>query len=81
MAELRPPTQAGASVQIARNNGFTVLGWRSVPVNREGLGKSALETEPVIEQWFISRSSKWTLEDTEAQARAAYYCASLAAMC
>jgi glutamate synthase domain-containing protein 1 len=58
--------------QAAWKNGFTVLGWRTVPADREGLGKSALATEPVIEQWFITRSSKWTLEDTEAQVRSQY---------
>lgn len=57
-------------MQHATRCGFKVLGWRTVPVNREDLGKSALETEPVIEQWFITRSSKWELEDTEAQVRA-----------
>ena len=57
---------------MATKNGFTVLGWRPVPVEREGLGKSALETEPAMEQWFITRSSKWTLEDTEAQVLASH---------
>lgn len=55
--------------QTATKNGFTVLGWRKVPVNRSDLGKSALETEPVIEQWFVTRSSKMTIDDTESQAR------------
>lgn len=36
-------------------------------MNREGLGASALQTEPKIEQWFISLSTKWTLEDIEDQ--------------
>ncbi len=33
--------------------GLKVLGYRDVPVNREGIGKTALATEPKIEQVFI----------------------------
>lgn len=61
------PAELRACVQHAARCGFTVLGWRSVPVEREGLGKSALETEPIIEQWFVTRSTKWEIEETEAQ--------------
>jgi glutamate synthase (NADH) len=43
------------------------LGWREVPVDKSDLGKSALDTEPVIEQWFITRSLKWSVEDSESQ--------------
>lgn len=56
------------TVQTATKNGFTVLGWRKVPVDRSNLGNSALATEPVMEQWFVTRSSKMTIEDTESQA-------------
>lgn len=58
---------ARALVQTATKNGFTVLGWRKVPVDRSSLGKSALSTEPVMEQWFVTRSNKMTIDDTESQ--------------
>jgi glutamate synthase (NADPH/NADH) large chain len=35
--------------------GQKVLGWRDVPVNRAGLGKSVLACEPMIRQVFIAR--------------------------
>ena len=42
--------------QVAENGGHTILGWRSVPTNNNGLGDSALKTEPKIEQFFVTRS-------------------------
>lgn len=33
-----------------QKRGHAVLGWRTVPVNNAGLGKAALDTEPVVEQ-------------------------------
>ena len=35
--------------------GQTVLGWRDVPVNLDGLGKTVLESMPVIRQCFVGR--------------------------
>ena len=35
--------------------GLTLLGWRAVPVNPEGLGPSALAAQPVMAQAFIGR--------------------------
>ncbi|KAL5999002.1 glutamate synthase [NADH] [Asimina triloba] len=43
--------------EVAESLGHVVLGWRSVPTDNSGLGKSALQTEPVIEQVFITPSS------------------------
>lgn len=43
--------------KVAKSLGHDVLGWRSVPTENAGLGKSALQTEPVIEQVFITQSS------------------------
>ncbi|XP_057950396.1 glutamate synthase 1 [NADH], chloroplastic isoform X1 [Malania oleifera] len=40
--------------KVAESLGHTVLGWRRVPTNNTGLGKSALQTEPVIEQVFLT---------------------------
>ncbi|KAK7377496.1 hypothetical protein VNO80_02921 [Phaseolus coccineus] len=44
--------------KVAESLGHTVLGWRSVPTDNTGLGKSALQTEPVIEQVFLTPSSE-----------------------
>ncbi|KAK7293763.1 hypothetical protein RJT34_16636 [Clitoria ternatea] len=43
--------------KVAESLGHTVLGWRSVPTDNTGLGKSALQTEPVIEQVFLTQSA------------------------
>ncbi len=37
-----------------KKNGLTVAGYRNVPVNRDCLGKLALEAEPTIEQIFVN---------------------------
>ncbi|XP_039120689.1 LOW QUALITY PROTEIN: glutamate synthase 1 [NADH], chloroplastic [Dioscorea cayenensis subsp. rotundata] len=42
--------------KVAESLGHVVLGWRHVPTDNTGLGKSALETEPVIEQVFLTIS-------------------------
>ncbi|KAL2584576.1 hypothetical protein AAZV13_14G136700 [Glycine max] len=44
--------------KVAESLGHTILGWRSVPTDNAGLGKSALQTEPVIEQVFLTPSAK-----------------------
>ena len=41
-------------LKVAESLGHTVLGWRSVPTNNSGLGNSALQTEPVVEQVFLT---------------------------
>ncbi|MFO7869238.1 MAG: glutamate synthase large subunit [Bacteroidales bacterium] len=46
--------------------GLELLGYRNVPVNRKGIGKTALSTEPKIEQAFIiAKDSSITGEDLE----------------
>ncbi|ANK80219.1 MAG: glutamate synthase subunit alpha [Rhizobiales bacterium NRL2] len=35
--------------------GQHILGWRDVPVNREGVGESVLRVEPTIRQLFVGR--------------------------
>ncbi|XP_027103579.1 glutamate synthase 1 [NADH], chloroplastic isoform X1 [Coffea arabica] len=40
--------------KVAESLGHTVLGWRTVPTDNSGLGKSALQTEPVVEQVFLT---------------------------
>jgi glutamate synthase (NADPH/NADH) len=41
-------------LQVAESLGHTVLGWRSVPTDNSDLGKSARQTEPVVEQVFLT---------------------------
>lgn len=41
-------------LQVAESLGHTVLGWRSVPTDNSDLGNAALQTEPVIEQVFLT---------------------------
>ncbi|KAL6610621.1 hypothetical protein ACP70R_040590 [Stipagrostis hirtigluma subsp. patula] len=42
--------------EVAKLLGHVVLGWRRVPTDNSDLGKLALDTEPVIEQVFVSKS-------------------------
>ena len=42
--------------EIVAAEGQTLLGWRTVPTNNNGLGKSALLAEPFIRQVFIKRN-------------------------
>jgi len=44
--------------KVAESLGHVILGWRPVPTDNSDLGESALETEPVIEQVFITKSSR-----------------------
>ncbi|KAL6848634.1 hypothetical protein ACP4OV_021217 [Aristida adscensionis] len=44
--------------EMAKLLGHVVLGWRRVPTDNSDLGQSALDTEPVIEQVFVSKSSR-----------------------
>ena len=42
---------------ITKQEGCSIVGWRSVPTDNSSLGKSALEIEPVMKQVFITGSS------------------------
>lgn len=42
--------------EIIKSEQQTLLGWRKVPVDNSDIGKTARETEPVIEQVFIGRN-------------------------
>ncbi|OVA11317.1 Class II glutamine amidotransferase domain [Macleaya cordata] len=44
--------------KVAESLGHVVLGWRSVPTDNSGLGKSAIQTEPVVEQVFLTKSPR-----------------------
>lgn len=50
--------------------GFTLLGYRKVPVNNEGVGKTALSLEPQIEQVFVTHAD--VKDDPEALERKLY---------
>ena len=43
--------------QIAAEEGLSVLGWRTVPTEPEGLGKTALGAMPLIQQVFLAPST------------------------
>lgn len=45
-------------MQVAESLGHSVIGWRPVPTDNSGLGKSALQTEPIIEQVFLTPTAK-----------------------
>lgn len=49
-------------LQVAESLGHTVLGWRSVLTDNSDLGKSALQTEPVIEQVFLTPTPRSKLD-------------------
>lgn len=51
---------------IAQSN-FTILGKREVPVNSQGIGVTALSTEPRIFQIFVAPNSSLTLKELERQ--------------
>eukprot|EP00850_Spirogloea_muscicola_P024857 SM001644S02447 [mRNA] locus=s1644:39:1629:- [translate_table: standard] len=48
--------------QAAELLGHKVLGWRRVKTNNADLGKAALDTEPVVEQVYVTSSSQSKLE-------------------
>jgi len=47
--------------KIIKEEGQSVLGWRVVPVDNSDIGKTAQDTEPVIEQIFVGRNYRDTL--------------------
>lgn len=44
--------------RVVESRGHTLLGWRSVPTDSQGLGEGALATQPIIEQFFITKSER-----------------------
>ncbi|XP_058100403.1 glutamate synthase 1 [NADH], chloroplastic isoform X1 [Magnolia sinica] len=57
-SEVRREESKTVFSKVAESLGHVVLGWRSVPTDNTGLGKSALQTEPVIEQVFLTPSPR-----------------------
>ncbi|MBD1434046.1 glutamate synthase large subunit [Sphingobacterium sp. DN00404] len=55
-----------AIIEATEERGMRFLGFRGVPVNREGIGPTALSAEPEIVQFFVSRpDGVSTTEDFE----------------
>lgn len=59
-------------LQVAESLGHTVLGWRVVPTDNTGLGKSAVLTEPVVEQVFLTPSPRSKV-DIESQVNSCFF--------
>ncbi|KAJ8772038.1 hypothetical protein K2173_027215 [Erythroxylum novogranatense] len=53
-SENRREESKNVFTKVAESLGHTVLGWRSVPTDNSGLGNAALQTEPVVEQVFLT---------------------------
>ncbi|XP_062148767.1 glutamate synthase [NADH], amyloplastic isoform X1 [Alnus glutinosa] len=57
-SESRRKESKNVFTKAAESLGHTVLGWRPVPTDNTGLGKSALQTEPVVEQVFLTPTTQ-----------------------
>ncbi|XP_065868059.1 glutamate synthase 1 [NADH], chloroplastic isoform X1 [Euphorbia lathyris] len=57
-SENRREESKNVFTKVAESLGHTVLCWRQVPTENSGLGKSALQTEPVVEQVFLTPSPR-----------------------
>ncbi|XWS37967.1 hypothetical protein CRYUN_Cryun19dG0090300 [Craigia yunnanensis] len=57
-SESRREESKNVFTKVAESLGHRVLGWRSVSTDNSGLGNAALQTEPVIEQVFITPSPR-----------------------
>lgn len=44
--------------RVVESRGHQLLGWRSVPTDSSDLGQGALQTQPIIEQFFITKSTR-----------------------
>ncbi|KAG0592165.1 hypothetical protein KC19_1G230200 [Ceratodon purpureus] len=49
-------------MMVAEALGHTVLGWRRIKTDNSDLGYSAIQTEPMIEQVFLTKSSMSTID-------------------
>jgi glutamate synthase (NADPH/NADH) len=48
--------------KVAESLGHTILGWRVLKTNNGNLGKSAVETEPIVAQVFLTPSSRSSID-------------------
>ncbi|KAG2492850.1 hypothetical protein HYH03_009004 [Edaphochlamys debaryana] len=53
--------------RVASQLGHVTLTWRVVPTNNRSLGQSAISTEPIIEQWFLTSTGNHAALETEQQ--------------
>ncbi|MCC8191118.1 MAG: glutamate synthase subunit alpha, partial [Planctomycetes bacterium] len=73
-----PVKEAGAAAcrreveEVLAAEGWSLLGWRQVPVAPEHLGRTALESMPAIWQFFATPPGGINLEDGEGLEREAY---------
>lgn len=56
--EARRESSKNVFTKVAETLGHTVLGWREVKTDNSDLGESAKMTEPVVEQVFLTGSSR-----------------------
>jgi glutamate synthase (NADPH/NADH) large chain len=49
--------------RVIAEEGQTLLGWRDVPTNNEGLGESVKTIEPVVRQVFIGKGNNCANQD------------------
>lgn len=61
-SDTRRETARRVFTQVAEGLGHSVLGWRKIKTDNSDLGKSAIETEPLIEQVFLTRSTLSNVE-------------------
>ncbi|RWR93280.1 Class II glutamine amidotransferase domain-containing protein [Cinnamomum micranthum f. kanehirae] len=57
-SEVRRHESKVVFTKVAESLGHVVLGWRSVPTDNSGLGQSAMQTEPVVEQVFLTPTAR-----------------------
>ena len=50
------------SVQVAESLGHRILGWRVLKTDNSGLGKGAIDTEPIVAQVFLTPSSRSSID-------------------
>lgn len=53
--------------KVAKDLGHEVLAWRQVPTDPSNVGPSALATQPVVEQLFLSLSVQETYGQTDVE--------------
>lgn len=58
--------------EIARQEGFVTISWRTVPVDETVLGVSAKKTMPLVRQWFVKPENDAEIQDDAAMERRLY---------
>lgn len=70
-SEIRREHAKKVFTEVAEALGHTVLGWRRIKTDNSDLGKSAIQTEPVIEQVFLTSS---TLSKIDFESQVCFLC-------